>query len=462
MKKNLKKMLVMFILVLSMLALAACSSSDDDDDEGGSSRRRRSENVEPTDEPEPTTDPTNVPAPTNEPADTPIPTEPVVTPDQKEEDIIGNGTFTTPSGEPEIIITDVPEPTDEPEPTDDPEPTDEPEPIGAPYYSSSNILEVKYTGFDGIDEKAKSVAAEFGNAFVTGNKETILKTLAYDTDKLETLNRELDEYTGLVGDFSSEIEALGIDPATVDITTLLSINPIGGKTINTAEAVSWMQLEDTYVDDITEWDNFCVISTEMQGSILSLLDYDLSDEGINFVLAERNGEYKVLTATFYEDYGNDDPEPVNNDEDIINIKGKLYQFNGNETADEIIDIFNKGFEDLDFYTMLSCVAVDNDHLVDAVKDNEEAISAFELYKTLGSGLTVSAERGEAQPVDEEELGDVREECETVNDPENITDVVKYDVTYSYSMAGQSDTEIETVYVGKYNGEYRVVKCFIFD
>ena len=455
----------MFILVLSMLALAACSSSDDDDDEGGSSRRRRSENVEPTDEPEPTTDPTNVPAPTNEPADTPIPTELVVTPDQKEEDIIGNGTFTTPSGEPEIIITDVPEPTDEPEATDDPEPTDEPEPTGAPYYSSSNILEVKYTGFDGIDYDAKTVAEEFGTAFLTGDKEAILRTLAYDEDKLETLDQELDEFSGLMGDFTDEYQTLGIDPETFDISTMLYLEPVGGKTVDAKEAVSWMQLADTYVDDITEWDNFCVISTEMKGTLVSLLGYDL-DEGINFVIAERNGEYKVLTATFYDDYGYDEPEPVTDDEELINIKGKLYQFNGSETADEIIDMFNKGFEDLDFYTMISCVAIDDDHLVDAVKDNEEAISMFELYRTMGGGLTVTAERGEAQSVDEEELGDIRMECETVNDTENITDVVKYDVTYSYAMTvqgeTQSDTEIETVYVGKYNGEYRIVKCFIFD
>ena len=159
---------------------------------------------------------------------------------------------------------------------------------------------------------------------------------------------------------------------------------------------------------------------------------------------------------------NEDPDPGNDDEELINIKGKLYQFNGNETADEIIDMFDKAFEDLDFYTMISCVAVDDDHLVDAIKDNEEAISMFELYKMMGGGLTVTAERGDAQSVDEEELGDVREECETVNDTQNITDVVKYDVTYSYTMGTESDTEVETVYVGKYNGEYRIVKCFIFD
>jgi len=460
MKKNLKKMLVMFILVLSMLALVACSSSDDDDDEESGRRRRRSENVEPTDEPDPTSDPTDVPAPTTEPVDTPTPTEPVVTPDQKE-DIGGNGTFTTPSGEPEIIITDAPEPTDEPEPTDDPEPTDEPEPTGEPYYSSSNILEVKYTGFDGIDESAKKAASTFGSGFLVGDKDTILSALAYDEDKKETLDQELGEYSGLLGEYSSEFESLGLNPSTMEISSVLYLEPIGGRTFEAEEVAAWMQMEDTYIDDISEWDNFCVISTEMKGTLISLLGYDL-DEGINFVLAERDGEYKVITATFYDDEENDDPNPGNDDEELINIKGKLYQFNGNETADEIIDMFDKAFEDLDFYTMISCVAVDDDHLVDAIKDNEEAISMFELYKMMGGGLTVTAERGEAQSVDEEELGDIRMECETVNDTENITDVVKYDVTYSYAMGTESETELETVYVGKYNGEYRVVKCFIFD
>ena len=448
MKKKLQKSLIMIILVLSMLALAACSKSDDDEEEEGG-RRRRTENVDPTDEPtaEPTNEPTSEPAPTTEPADTPVPTAPAVTPDLKEDDNNGTGSVTIPGDDPVI--------TDEPEITGKPEPTDE------PVYTDSNILEVKYKSFDGVDESAKSVAAEFGSGFLTGNKEAILNTLAYDDDKMETLDQELNEFAGLIGEVDDEIRALGLDPATVDISSLYYLEPIGGKTFDAEEVASWMQLSDTYVDDITEWDNFCVISTEMKGSLASLLGYEGMDEGVNFVLAKRDGEYKVITATFYDDYSDEPVDPETNNEKLIEIKGKLYQFNGGETADEIIDLFNKSFEDFDFYTMLSCIAVDEDMLIDAIADNSEALDTFELAKSIPGMMSIKTERGEAVPVTEEELNDIRLECETVEHTELITDVVKYEVAYSMEYAGQSQTETETVYVGKYDGEYRIVKCFIF-
>ena len=125
-------------------------------------------------------------------------------------------------------------------------------------------------------------------------------------------------------------------------------------------------------------------------------------------------------------------------------------------------MFNKAFEDFDFYTMISCVAIDDGFYIDAIADNEDAIAAFELYKLAAGTMTISTSRGEAVEVSEEELNDVRRECETVDNPETITDVVKYEVTYHMEMAGETQDQVETVYVGKYNGENRIVHCFIFN
>ena len=452
MKKKLQKSLIMIIMILSMLALAACSKSDEDDEESGS-RRRRTENVEPTDDPdvtaEPTAEPTTTPEPTIEPTAEPTAEITIAPPvshadDEKKEGDNGD--------EPA---------TGEPDPTGEIEPT--PVVTGEPDDDNTFVFEVKYVGYTDVDDKAKEVAETFGNAFVFGDKEVILNTIAYDEERKADLDEELGEYQGLTEMLVEELSEFDLGLSNADVATLISLECVGGKKFDKETAVYNLILSDTYITDPMAWDNYHVISTEMKGDVLSYIGNPLGG-GINFIVAERDGEYKALTVAFYdEDEGGDEPvDPETDAEKLIEIKGRLYQFNGNETTDEIIDMFNKAFEDFDFYTMISCVAIDDGFYIDAIADNEDAIAAFELYKLAAGTMTISTSRGEAVEVSEEELNDVRRECETVDNPETITDVVKYEVTYHMEMAGETQDQVETVYVGKYNGENRIVHCFIFN
>ena len=49
-----------------------------------------------------------------------------------------------------------------------------------------------------------------------------------------------------------------------------------------------------------------------------------------------------------------------------------------------------------------------------------------------------------------------------NDMESVTDLVKYEIEYHMEIGEETQDQTETVYVGKYNGEYRIVQCFIFE
>lgn len=461
MKRKLQKSLIMIILILSMLALAACSKSDEDDEEG-SGRRRRTENVEPTDDPDVTSEPTKEPGAVAE--TTPEPgSDPISTPEPTAEPTI------EPTKEPATIITQAPVSGGDDEKQDgdneDIPATGKPDPAvtGEPDDYERFVYEEKYVGYTDVEDKAKETAEAFGSAFLLGDKEVILNTIAYDEDIKDKLTEELSEFQGLKEMLLEEMSEFDLAISNDDLEELVYIECLGGMRLDKKTAVENLFINDTYINDPMEWEDYHIFSSEIKGKLISLIGNPL-DGGINLIVAERDGEYKVITVSYYdEDDTEDDPDEPETDEEILmEIKGKLYQFNGNETPDEIIDTFNKAFEDFDFYTMISCIAIDDSFYIDAVEDNDDALEMFELAKNIPGMLTVTAKRGEAVPATEEELNDIRINCPTLENAESVTDLVKYEIEYHMEMGEETQDQTETVYVGKYNGEYRIVQCFIFE
>lgn len=465
MKEKLQKSLIMIVLILSMLALAACSKSDEDDDEESGRRRRRTENVEPTDDPdvtsEPTVEPTKEPAAeiTPEPGSDPVLTlEPTVTPTKEPATaitpvVISGGDDEKKEGD----NGDIPA-TGKPEPTGDIEPV-----ITGDPYDNGFVYEEKIIGYTDTEDAAKEAAEAFGNAFIIGDKDEILNTIAYDADKKNKLTEDLSEFQGIKESVLEKMSEYDLAIADIDLEELVYLECVGGMRLDKRTAVENLFINDTYINDPMEWEDYHIFSTEIKGKLISLIGNPI-DEGINIIVAERDGEYKVITVAYYDetDTGDDPDDPGTDEEILMEIKGKLYQFNGNETPDEIIDTFNKAFEDFDFYTMISCIAIDDSFYIDAVEDNDDALETFELAKTIPGSITVTAKRGEAVPATEEELNDIRINCPTLENAESVTDLVKYEIEYHMEIGEETQDQTETVYVGKYNGEYRIVQCFIFE
>ena len=358
---------------------------------------------------------------------------------------------------PEATVTPEPIATGGEEPTGTPGPTDFPDPIDIDYLQDE-ILEKQYTDFTGTDEAAAKVAEAFANAYLFGYNDILIETVACDEDLKSILADDLDQRRGYSRFFESYMDTGNINPADIDMDGLLSLRISGGAVIDKREVMDYLDYYDTYVNDLSEWDDYQVFSAAFEGLYARAIS-DYEHEGINVIVAKKNGEYKVLTVDFYE---------IEETEiDIEDIKALIaanrYTLKGDEKADDIADLYKEAFEAYDFFKMYSIMAMDEEYEAEAFIDNEYLYYTFELCKHIKPGIiSTSVIRSEAMPVTEAELSDVLFSYTWMDGSNEITDVVKYD--FQVIMTEGNDEFVDTypLYVGKLNGVYRAIDGQIFE
>ena len=353
------------------------------------------------------------------------------------------------TGTPEPIETDDEKYKGRPNITDSPDPVDSYE---------DDILDMEYTDFSGTDEEAAHVAEVFANAYLLGDGDAVMETIACDEDVKDQLAEDLKLWTGYSNFFGSYLATGDITISDVDMEGLLGMKIVGGTGIDKQEALEWIEYYDTYVADLSEWDNYQVFSAAFEGLYARAVS-DYESEGLNVIVAEKNGEYKVVTVEFYElEEVQADPEEIK-----ALIEENKYAFNGDESAEDIANLYKEAFENYDFFKMFSVIAIDEEHEAEAYLDNEYLYFSFELCKHMKPGMvSISVTRSEAEQVSEDEWAEAMYEYFLVNDVESITDVVKYEFSVRMMEAGEEFLDEYAVYIGKFNGAFRVIDSHMFE
>ncbi len=430
MKKRLKALVTVLILVLSMTALAACSKDETPDPEPGTITTTPEATTEPTAEPtteptaEPTTEPTAEPTaePTEEPAAevTAEPTGELNTDTNTDEN---NMVPDVTGAEPDI--TDI-----EPEVT-----TIEPSVTGTE--DGENSMDVFYKEMDAsADAAAQAVAEEYINASLCYDVDRMEKVLAYDDDhkdEIELLRQNLAETKEMFGG--------------MDFSALFKVRFVGGKAVSTesvGEGAKFSAMVDfSKVSDLNVFS--AVVTSSFSGSMPSVM---------NVLVGKYEGSYKVLyqtTMTVDESEVPEDPEA----DQPVNLEEKMYKFNGNETADEIADLFIEAFQQLDLYKIVSCMACDDDKQDELFGSMGLESSDAEVLQALLSQASITMTRSNSESVDSAEL-DKLFENDLLIKKEDVSDVVKYPVHAEMTFFGQEQKSDTFIYIGKYKGEYRVI------
>ena len=137
----------------------------------------------------------------------------------------------------------------------------------------------------------------------------------------------------------------------------------------------------------------------------------------------------------------------------------LYQFNGDETADDIADFYIESVKEWNLFNVLSCTAVSDEILEEMGSELSGSLEALELIKLMIDQDSMVVTRSEAEPADISEL----------NAPEGVpatygidlndidaSDLVKYTIHIELTAFGSPNVQDNVIYIGKYKGEYRIL------
>ena len=358
---------------------------------------------------------------------------------------------------PDITIAPDPLATGDVEPNDKPVLTDFPDPIDIDYLEE-DILEKKYTDFAGTDEAAAEIAEIFANAYLLGDNDILIETIAYDEEYMSLLTNDLDHQKGYSSFFESYLATGNIEPEDIDMNGLLSMKISGGAVIDKQEVIDYLDYYDIYVDDLSEWDDYQIFSAAFEGFYARAIS-DYEDEGLNVIVAKKDGEYKVLTVDFYEI----EEEQVDQEEIKAMITANKYNFTGEEKADDIADLYKGAFEDYDFFKMFSTLALDEEYEAEVFLNNEYLYYAFELCRHIKPGrISTTVTRSESEPVTDAEIKSILNDYSWIDDSNDITDVTKYEFSVSLMEGNEEFVNDYLLYIGKFKGAYRVIDNYMFE
>ena len=142
------------------------------------------------------------------------------------------------------------------------------------------------------------------------------------------------------------------------------------------------------------------------------------------------------------------------EENMAEYEKQKYTFSGNETPKEIAKLYMDAFSVFNAYKMLSCVAFDEEHK-DAFTENlaecdlfeDEMLSEFEMSYVLQEPVSISAD--EILEYSDDFFVNV----------DKISELYRADAVLSITLKefpDMSEEETITNYVGKVDGEYRIV------
>lgn len=434
MKKSIKNKFIALILVLSMLVATACSSYEP---ENGQTIVTEAATQSIT--PQITDEPTKVIE-----AATPVPTEAINSEKKDSENPV----------EKEIVT-----------PTEDLPATGREEPATGDgqkehEYDKDDIMGLKYTEFNNVDEKAIEVASLFMEGYVFGDIDKIIETLAYDEGEKETVLDELSDWEGF-RDYAEG--SIGIDNYEItpeDMKKILSLKTIGGLRFeNKEDILNEFTYSELFISDPEDWDNYQLVSVVFDGLFSGFLN-EYIGAGINAIVAEKNGEYKVVYAYTMDEY---DDEPISEEEAIALIDQRKYKLNGSEKAEDVLNLFLDGLTEFDFFKLFTATAVDEDKEFGLFSLYYNVYESFEMMRIMNIGYQYVEIGGinEVKDVSEEELKEVTNNYSLIKDSSNITDIVKFEVTIRFHEGEDVDETVEDFYVGKINGIYQVLDNMIF-
>jgi hypothetical protein len=286
------------------------------------------------------------------------------------------------------------------------------------------------------DVAAQAVAEEYINASLCYDVDRMEKVLAYDDDhkdEIELLRQNLAETKEMFGG--------------MDFSALFKVRFVGGKAVSTesvGEGAKFSAMVDfSKVSDLNVFS--AVVTSSFSGSMPSVM---------NVLVGKYEGSYKVLYQTTMNVDESEVPEDPEADQPV-NLEEKMYKFNGNETADEIADLFIEAFQQLDLYKIVSCMACDDDKQDELFGSMGLESSDAEVLQALLSQASITMTRSNSESVDSAEL-DKLFENDLLIKKEDVSDVVKYPVHAEMTFFGQEQKSDTFIYIGKYKGEYRVI------
>ena len=342
---------------------------------------------------------------------------------------------------PEPTKEATPEPTAEPtvEPTAEPteEPTAEPtaEPTEDPDINGAEVEDDEIKSINEIaadtDEAAIEIATSFMDSIIHGKTAESVSMLAYDESKAAAIAEALQSSTGSVPE---EIAPM---------LEMLSLKVSGAKRA-TAEDLS--NMSPAFVDLGTVSDLHVV--TVRFSSDNAALAQMLGQSFMNMAVGKYNGEYKVITYATGVDASYVIPD--NGGEE--NPEYEL-QVIGADTADEMIKLYADAYSILDLDTLVGCIALNEENAEKFSQAMQESTAALEMMKGLLGDGGVDVTVGDAEKASADEI---KFRPDVYVDLNEVSDIVKYPVTMKTVVFGQESVTESYIYIGKYNGQYRVI------
>ncbi|MCR5726716.1 MAG: hypothetical protein K6G24_04535 [Lachnospiraceae bacterium] len=318
------------------------------------------------------------------------------------------------------------------------------------------VMENLVTGFSGNDDKAVEVAFNFCKGYIYGDKKMIKENLAFENE--EVVDDELEGFEGIY----NYLDLFDMGEAEVkreQLDQVLSVEAIGGQKLDKEKFLETSDLSENYIEDDAAWDNYQLVSVKFTG-VLAHQMQNYMGGGINNIVAEKNGEYKVIWLEIV-DFEADEEELIDEYSNLLN--DKKYKFTGSETKEDLLKLYINGLEEFDFFKVFSTLAMDNDKELYFFHDNYNMYEIFEIYRLLrNENIYIKCiSQSEAKEVDADELESIKSYYEFVDDFDSIEDIVKFDVTLDMKEGEYNEQKDIEVYVGKLNGEYRVFDSYLF-
>lgn len=282
---------------------------------------------------------------------------------------------------------------------------------------------------------------------------TIKALMNYDSkrylENILVINEDNQEY---LDDLCFQLDIHKKHSIRKEVNSTIRVEAIGGYRVPDEELLtnSWYVVSAAETE-FTDYQCFCVkaeADVENQGKYVLYFFVGVGKHGDRFYLASLDDYYITEVERYengieYYDFFNEiDPE-------LADFEDYFYTFRGDEKPEEIAALFVESTLKLDIYTMISCMAVDEDCEEDAV----EAIMYYRTEEDEANLEDLVIKIGESRTPTEEEIDELDDTY--LADISKITDKVIVTVEASYTEDGEANEVVMDICVGKHDGVYRV-------
>lgn len=206
-------------------------------------------------------------------------------------------------------------------------------------------------------------------------------------------------------------------------------------------------------EDAADGGHGVALGVDNPDDYLIIADADGNENGQNSGDDGNNGDdLTILDGD--DDYYPDSVSHISREEAIAEYEKNRYHFTGKETAVEMVSLYMDAYVKMDPYKMLSCVGYDAEH-EEEYMSNFDSVDIFD--DMVMSMMQFSYTLGDPVAVEKDEIEDIA--FGMMVDPENVSDV--YKITADFTISFIDDPEYFSTlqlvnYVGKVNGEYRII------